>query len=269
MKYIYFLFIIFVTLGYGRELKIMPVGDSITFGYSFNPPPDELKHSYRNYLWYYLEDTKIPVDFVGSRKSGWAVKPKFDTNNEGYTGYTSFNIADIIYKKLVKYKPDIILLHIGTNDMWIEGNKDNPTISGVDKILDKIDKFEKKYNYHVKVIVAQIIDMTYHPKFVNIFNSKLKTLVNKRILDGDDLVLIDMQHDAHLEYNSKDFQDPLHPNNSGYKKMAKLWFSTLKKYMFDYFTVPSADFNGDGVADILWRKGNVNHIWYMSADGSQ
>jgi len=28
------------------------------------------------------------------------------------------------------------------------------------------------------------------------------------------------------------------------------------------------DFNGDGIADILWRKGSTNYIWYMNADGS-
>jgi len=28
------------------------------------------------------------------------------------------------------------------------------------------------------------------------------------------------------------------------------------------------DFNGDGIADILWRKGSINTIWYMNVDGT-
>jgi len=28
------------------------------------------------------------------------------------------------------------------------------------------------------------------------------------------------------------------------------------------------DFNGDGIADILWRKDSGNYLWYMKADGS-
>lgn len=28
------------------------------------------------------------------------------------------------------------------------------------------------------------------------------------------------------------------------------------------------DFNGDGIADILWRKGSTNHVWLMHANGS-
>ena len=29
-----------------------------------------------------------------------------------------------------------------------------------------------------------------------------------------------------------------------------------------------ADFNGDGIADILWRKSSGNYLWLMGADGS-
>ena len=32
--------------------------------------------------------------------------------------------------------------------------------------------------------------------------------------------------------------------------------------------VDTGDFNADGIADILWRKGSSNSLWLMHADGS-
>jgi peptidyl-Lys metalloendopeptidase len=35
-----------------------------------------------------------------------------------------------------------------------------------------------------------------------------------------------------------------------------------------YFDLlPKSDFNGDGIADILWKKGSLNALWYMKKDG--
>jgi len=57
-----------------------------------------------------------------------------------------------------------------------------------------------------------------------------------------------------------------------------LFMDKLKKTIFalifvSMFTALSAnviknDFNGDGVADILWRNGVKNHVWLMDANGS-
>ena len=35
-----------------------------------------------------------------------------------------------------------------------------------------------------------------------------------------------------------------------------------------YTLAKTADYNGDGIADILWRKGGTNYLWYMHTDGS-
>jgi len=224
-KKLLFVFI-FSILAYAR-VNIVPLGDSITFGDSYNPPPDSLKHSYRNYLWYKMKD--YDVNYVGSKKTGWDVVPHFDPDNEGYPGWTSFDIANITYNIMVTQKPDIVLLHIGSNDMWISGNADNPSMNGVDAILNDIDDYERDTHRHVKVILARIIDRTYHPAFTNIFNQKLQELANRRRAQGDDIVVVDMQHWAGL--NGGDYQDPTHPNSNGYKKMAKVWFDALRPYI--------------------------------------
>lgn len=233
MRFLIFIILISTAI-YGELYKIMPLGDSITFGDSYNPPPDNLKHAYRNYLWYSLNDNNYEVDFVGTRRSGWSVTPPFDPDNEGYPGWSSFDISHIVYNKLVATRPDIILLHIGSNDIWIPNNKDNPRIDGVNNILNEIDRYERNSHHHIKVILATIIDRTYHPPFTNLFNNKLRALANQRIRNGDDIILVDMQHGAHLIYNSTDFQDPTHPNDNGYRKMARVWYDALSRVLVPY-----------------------------------
>ena len=62
---------IFVSIGlYASAIKIMPLGDSITYDNSYadleNPRSTSMRSAYRNYLWYMLKDGGFNVDFVGS-----------------------------------------------------------------------------------------------------------------------------------------------------------------------------------------------------------
>jgi len=215
-------------------IRIMPLGDSITYDNTYadanHPRPASLRHGYRNYLWYKLENAGYWVDFVGSKVAGSAIIPHFDPENEGYPGWSSYDISNIIYAKLIANSTDIVLLHIGSNDKWTTQNSDGNDMSGVNKILNEIDRYERNYNHHIKVILALIIDRTYHPDFTTQFNANLHSLANSRMAHGDDIYLVNMQHGAGLDYN-RDFQDPTHPNNKGFSKMATVWFNALKHFL--------------------------------------
>lgn len=204
-----------------KTIRIMPLGDSITQGYTFAYKPIQLRAAYRQSLWYRLKNAKYDVDFVGSQIAGNALVPRFDYHHEGYPGYTTYNIANMVYGLLSKNTPDIILLHIGTND-W------GTSITGVTKILDAIDRFEKNNNHHITVILARIINSSIYESWITTYNKNLQTMANKRIAKGDDIVVVDMEHGAKLNY-STDFDDYLHPNANGYNKMAAVWFNALEK----------------------------------------
>lgn len=216
-------------------VRIMPVGDSITYDDSYadanNPRPVNIRHAYRNYLWYRLKDAKYWVDFVGSRVAGDAIVPSFDPNNEAYPGETTDSIGSTIYNKLVQNPADIILLHIGTNDRW-RIDKTGNYMSGMSKIFNEVNRYEANYHHHIKIILALIIGRRNNDfaSFTDTFNTNLKNLANSRIAQGDDIVIVDMQHHSGLNY-STDFRDPAHPTNTGYDKMATLWYSTLKQFL--------------------------------------
>jgi len=236
MIYRYFFILVFsmvfvnnVTAG---TTRIMLLGDSITYDYAFSddssPRPVSQRHGFRNYLWYKLQAAKYDVDFVGSHKAGSGVRPVFDIDSEGWSGLKSTDVVIFprplggFYDRLKKYKPNIILIHLGTND-W------SRSVSGIKRILNEIDAFEEEYNFHIKVVLAKIINIRERTSLFSTFNNNIQTLANKRVKNGDDIVVVDMENGAGLHYNSSDFRDRVHPNNSGYKKMASAWFTALDK----------------------------------------
>ncbi len=191
--------------------KIMPLGDSITHGIPSNS-------GYRSHLWYKIVNAGDTADFVGSRNVGAEITPSFDTNNEGHPGWTSYEIAERIHGYMTQSQPNIVLLHIGTNDY-------STSISGVNSILNQIDIYEQESGKTVKVFVATIIDKRDGFIIINGFNANLKRLVDSRKKDGDKLTLVDMYNNAGL--TSADYADNTHPNDNGYKKMADVWFKAL------------------------------------------
>ena len=221
----FIIFWIFVSLQlYASAVKIMPFGDSITYDNSYadleNPRPTSMRSAYRNYLWYKLQDAGYNVDFVGSRQAGSSVTPSFDVDNDGYPGLASYELANKAYSLISKSKPDIILLHAGSND-W----DDSP--SGIEDILDDVDRYEYENDTSVTVILALIINRREYESWIRYFNANVKRMAQRRIDNGDKIVIVDMENGAGLNYSS-DMRDPAHPTDTGYNKMATVWFNALK-----------------------------------------
>jgi len=221
----FIIFWIFVSLQlYASAIKIMPFGDSITYDNTYadleNPRPTSMRSAYRNYLWYKLQDAGYDVDFVGSRQAGSSVTPSFDVDNDGYPGLASYELADKAYSLISKSKPDIILLHAGSND-W----DDSP--SGIEDILDDVDRYEYENDTSVTVVLALIINRKEYESWIRYFNANVKRMAQRRIDNGDKIVIVDMENGAGLNYSS-DMRDPAHPTDTGYNKMATVWFNALK-----------------------------------------
>ncbi|SFV55820.1 hypothetical protein MNB_SV-6-671 [hydrothermal vent metagenome] len=215
------LFVITASI-YAEEMKIMPFGDSITYGDSFadneNPRPTGLREAYRSHLYYKLRDSDYEADFVGSVRAGESVSPAFDPDNEGHPGWSSYRLADHVNEFLEKNHANVILVHAGTND-----HSDN--VHGVENILNWIDYYEVQSHKRVTVVLALIINRKEYDKSISGLNSNIRKLASKRIAAGDDIVLVDMEHGAGL--NSNDYADTTHPNSYGYEKMANVWFKAL------------------------------------------
>ncbi|MFD2515315.1 Ig-like domain-containing protein [Pontibacter locisalis] len=249
----------------GKVFKIMPLGDSNTEGGSSSVPTTE-RAAYRAKLEQLLNASvsKGNYDFVGSEQTGSTYMN--DVDHAGFGGARNEEIVSLLlngsYKRwydnqhmgltytakyLNVFNPDIILLHIGTNDISNDGvDNSQTTVNELEAILNEVDKYEANSGREVTVIVAKIIQSVCKGEdcykgasatkndIINIYNSKIETLASGRISAGDRLELVDMG-DAGIIYdfvaNGGDMVDRLHPAMSGYNKMAPIWFNVLDKLL--------------------------------------
>jgi lysophospholipase L1-like esterase len=193
----------------GRPVKIMPLGDSITWGAG-----SSTTSSYRAELWQRLVGgAGLAIDFVGSGHDG--VLP--DPDHEGHSGWRIEQITASVDGWLATSRPDVILLHIGTNDM----NQDFDVANAPARLGQLLDRIRTDLPA-ATVLVAAIVpstDATVNGR-INAFNAAVPGVVaqrpNARFVDLNTTI------------GAADMADSLHPNDGGYAKMASLWYSALE-----------------------------------------
>src|SRR5688572_6819946 len=127
-------------------VRIMPLGDSITGS----------PGCWRALLWNRLQSNGITdIDFVGTLPpQGCGVA--HDGDNEGHGGFLATNIANQnqLPGWLSATRPDIVIMHLGTNDVW--SNIAPATIlAAFGKLVDQM----RASNPSMKILVAKIIPM--------------------------------------------------------------------------------------------------------------
>jgi hypothetical protein len=182
-------------------IKIMPLGDSIT-----------ARTGYRPNLYFKLSDAGYFVDFVGNGSDAGGLH---DRDHEGHSGYTPAQIAASLNTWLSTTQPEVILLHIGTNEL---------DLLGVEDILNIIDAFDP----NITVVLARIINRATYDQATTDFNVALESMAQDRINQGDKIIIVD--HESALDY-AVDMSDNLHPDASGFRKMATVWFEGLLRFI--------------------------------------
>lgn len=205
-----------------RPLRIMPLGDSITeskSGYS----------SYRSPLWQLLSQAGCSVDFVGSRRGvsegsrdSEEAEPKnrdFDQDHEGHWDYKADEVADRLDGWARSGNPDIVLLHLGTNDL-LRDNEVDSTIADLGEVIDIL----QRVNPRVAIFLAQVIPAKPEPDLVTEFNGKIPALAAGKHTPLHPVVVVD--HFSGFSVNGDTF-DGIHPNTAGEVKMADRWMNGL------------------------------------------
>ncbi|MGD9755405.1 MAG: GDSL-type esterase/lipase family protein [Acidimicrobiia bacterium] len=237
-------------------VRIMPLGDSITLGIS----PDR---SYRGHLQLQLRDAGHPFDFVGSygnvippggeaiwfgpEPSQTSYQGPLDIDFEGHggfqagqpesvVGYRDHMLAQMVPTDIPLFAPDVVLVHIGTNDLlggWTihgpwhgpGGPQDRPHEHAARNVLDLIDAIAA-LRPGVSVLVAPI-----GRAGLNGVQDELARVsafigqgVEARATAGRAVGYV---ADLYDELTPADLADIVHPTDAGYAKMANAWFRAL------------------------------------------
>ncbi|MBN1697133.1 MAG: hypothetical protein JW881_06445 [Spirochaetales bacterium] len=232
-------------------VRVMPLGDSITAG----------QGCWRAYLWDMLQKNGYTdIDFVGTVDSG-GCSLAFDSDCEGHGGIAATGMADNdqLPPWLSATNPDIVLMHLGTNDMW----------GGYIPLADKLAAFTKLVdqmranNPDMKIIVAQIIPMSESacstcPADVAALNNAIPGLASEKSTNQSPVIVVDQWTGFNAE---TDTRDGVHPNDSGEQKMAAQWYPALAAQLSGTATTSIAatsspdetpgDVNGSGSIDIV------------------
>lgn len=145
---------------------------------------------------------------------------------EGYPGFTISGIANVpgLSESLAK-KPNVILLHAGTNEFTKHETGEDPE-KAPERLEHLIDSLLERAP-GVTLIVAQIIHcpQTTFKDRIPVFNEAIPKIVARKAEAGHKILTVDMSKIGHE--GSGDLADDLHPSDQGYEKMAKLWYEAL------------------------------------------
>ncbi|MFF4529695.1 GDSL-type esterase/lipase family protein, partial [Streptomyces sp. NPDC001407] len=236
----------------------MPLGDSITHGAGSSN-----ESGYRAELWNRLVPHADNLDFVGSVRNGKLPDP----DHEGHWGWKIEGLSANIGRWLPAAKPNVVLLHIGTNDMH-----DNYQVETAPRRLgDLVDKITSAAP-NMTVLVSSLVPSadTETQKRIEHFNAAVPQLVAERQSKGFHVGYVDMS-----AVTTRDLADDLHPKDSGYVKMAEAFYGGVARAAADGWVQQRVDvkrksplgdyrvdINGDGKADYLVLQDNgVVNAW--------
>ncbi|WP_266203034.1 GDSL-type esterase/lipase family protein [Pontibacter kalidii] len=271
----------------------MPLGNSITQGDGKYP-------SYRYELWKMLLDAEVDFEFVGSHDEnkygenppvkGTVYKGKTYTNrNEGHWGW---RVDEILNGKsgeqdkrrlsqwLNTYTPDIVLMHLGTNDMF-QNQEVEETIGELREVVLQI----RADNPDVVIFMAQLIPAdegvghVQANENINNLNARIPALAEELTTLRSPVILVDQNtgFDATWNPNSVEGQgdthDGLHPNFIGERKMAQRWYEAIMNEVIIPLPVELSAFtarsNLRGGVLLEWQTASETDNAYFEVQRSQ
>ena len=198
-------------------VRIMPLGDSITYGSGDrNTDPTRTPAGYRRDLQNRLKAVGVYADFVGSRSNGGP-----DPHHEGHPGYEIAQLTVGAPLWISTYKPDIVLLMAGTND--ISHGRAVGAAARLGLLLDVIQLAKPGVAIRVATIPMRRVPSTLNDETIA-YNNALVSLIANRAAAGQQVSLFPMHI---VSPWAVDYFDSVHPNECGYKKMSFVWYYYL------------------------------------------
>ncbi|MGP3737314.1 GDSL-type esterase/lipase family protein [Streptomyces sp. GDS52] len=201
-------------------VRIMPLGDSITGS----------PGCWRALLWNRLQDAgHTDIDFVGTLP-GQGCGLAYDGDNEGHGGELVTDVADrdLLPGRLAATRPDIVVLHFGTNDVW-SGVSPDRILAAYTKLVAQM----RAADPDTRLLVARIIPMnpascTGCARRVVDLNALIPGWAEATSTSRSPVTVVDQWTGFDT---ATDTYDGVHPNDSGNQKIAARWYPALSELL--------------------------------------
>ncbi|MFO7891476.1 MAG: Ig-like domain-containing protein [bacterium] len=242
------------------QIKILPLGNSITWGKAHKAAPIPGEHGYRDHLYDNLVNAGYTVQFVGPQDDGswdgeWhdgatieqyipdAYFPSYspELQPQPSNPYDIENTLDNL--RIAGKFPDIVLLHIGTNDM----GSDQPITGGfrvsvqeeLENLLQALLDYNEGGSSISNIFLCKIIPRAPFNDYPGVnarildYNSTIDGIYNALSNDEQARVVTINMHAALYSNENRYYgqdsgpispgEDHVHPNEEGYIKMADVF----------------------------------------------
>lgn len=215
-------------------VRIMPLGDSITHG-------GQGHAGWRYPLWFLLAG-QGPIDFVGSQSTVFPndgpANPNpgfypdyyttFDRDHEGRWARRTDQIEALIYGTTLNSRPDMTLIHLGTNDI---GQWGAAGVTNAQANLPRIISHVRAVRPASVIMIAKIIPIAPGNRYfvmgthIPALHQAMEQVAAAESTPASPVLVVDL----HTGYDlANDMQvDGLHPDVSGEERMAASWLPAV------------------------------------------
>ncbi|CAH0025809.1 unnamed protein product [Clonostachys rhizophaga] len=206
-----------IALASAKDLRIMPLGASITFGVGSSQG-----NGYREFLRESLQGAGYKVTYVGSQHNG----PMTNNDNEGFPGLRISQVLNDHAKTDVPtHKPNLYTINVGTNDA-VQNFKIDEAGKRMDELLDFLWTATPDANVVLSTLVRNK-DANTDARVVKI-NKQFEDLVSRRKSNGNTKIALADMHGSDGPQDADINSDGTHPNDTGFKKMSNIWLDAIK-----------------------------------------
>jgi len=199
--------------------RILPLGDSLTSGIGY-------EGGYRVALFELARAAGKRITFTGSLQNGpmLADGVAFPRRHEGRSGWKIAGVMATVPQPALKTVPHIVLLHVGTNDVYAH---ESPAqmVERAEQLIDRL----KEAAPRALIVVAEIIPQT-DPVLRDRsarYNAELRRCVETRQARGEHVLIVDQFSHFPLTLLS----DGVHPTQSGYEQMGRAWYAAIAAHL--------------------------------------
>ena len=223
------------TVSFAQDWKIMPVGNSITAGKDGSTQAEG--DGFRGYLYQELQSAGISFEFVGDYGGTYRGHFQSGAKIDYFLSGGSLDISNA----LDIHQPNIVLLHIGTNNM---GDKIGPyTEFGTaayklrQLINDNLAKDSNVQHILVCKIIPKLDDNYIEMPQVKQFNKEIEYMFFDGALSNK-VTIVDMY--SSLRASRTDLPDGIHPISDGYSNMADEYARVIQEIIYGDTSDPNS-----------------------------